>query len=159
MTEGGEGYKPNDEIKAKISKANTGKRRTEAQKTMQSERQKGRRHSEETKKKMSEVVKTEEWRANISAGLKGITRSEEHRRKLSEAKTSKDKIIAERDGVELVFYSRKEAHEYCVKVGLTTASIKTFRVGLRQGILKNQRRYGFKWRIESSVETIESSEE
>ena len=75
---------------------NTGKKHSEESKKKMSEAQRGKRLSEETKKKISEAKKgdrnpnygkkfSEEHRRKMSEAHKGKKRSEEHQRKLSES--------------------------------------------------------------------------
>lgn len=70
--------------------ANKGKKRSDETKRKLSESHKGNHPSEETRQKMSEKRKgkkhSEEWSKKISEANKGRKFSEEHRRKLSEAK-------------------------------------------------------------------------
>jgi hypothetical protein len=78
MTDGGEGWKHNEETKAKISAYRTGKK-----------------FSEETIAKMSASKKgkkrifSEEHKAKISAAMKGKTLSEEHKAKILLSKLGK----------------------------------------------------------------------
>lgn len=101
MTEGGEGFSPDEEIRNKISEAHTGKKL-----------------------------------------------SEEHRKRLSESHTENVTMVAEGEEVVLVFSNRKEAYKYCVEQGLANCTYQTFTVSIRNSIKRNQKRYGFKWRIE-----------
>lgn len=167
MTPGGEGYALSDEIKQKISVANTGKKRTpeqnarlsearkklglkwtEDQKKRHLERRLGSKHSPETIEKMKSVVKTEAWKQKISDALTGLPKSEEHRRKLSEAKTEQITIIATNDKEQLIFNNRREAYNYCISKGLTSTTYAIFVTSIRQGIQSNQVRYGYRWKIE-----------
>jgi hypothetical protein len=68
--------------------SNAHKNPSEETRKRMSEASKGRTHSEETKKRMSEVHKniSEETRRKLSEAHKGKTRSEETRRKISELK-------------------------------------------------------------------------
>lgn len=163
MTEGGDGFSPNEEIRNKISEANTGKKRTEEQKKAISERGKGRKNSDETKVKMSISAKkswTEERKKFMSETQKGKQKTEEHKKHLSESKIKKEMIIAENEKEIITFSDRKEAYNYCIEQRMANCTYKTFTVSIRNSIKKKQNRYGFKWRIEkSNVETKESSEE
>ena len=87
IREGGSKGRQSESTKQKISKANTGQKRTEEFKKLNSERQigriisdatkkkisekaKGRRHSEESKKKMSERAKGNQYAKKINNGTK-----------------------------------------------------------------------------------------
>ena len=73
--------------------ANKGKKRSDETKRKLSEAHKGNHPSEETRRKRSESLKgkpkSDEWRKKISEAQKGKHLSEEHRRKLSEARKGK----------------------------------------------------------------------
>ena len=73
--------------------ANKGKKRSDETKRKLSEAHKGNHQSEETRRKRSESLKgkpkSDEWRKKISEAQKGKHLSEEHRRKLSEARKGK----------------------------------------------------------------------
>ena len=151
MTEGGEGFSPDEEIRNKISEAHTGKKLSEEHRRAIGEGLRGRKNSEETKKRMSESAKkswTNERREAISEKLKGKPKSEEHRKRLSESHTENVTMVAEGEEVVLVFSNRKEAYKYCVEQGLANCTYQTFTVSIRNSIKRNQKRYGFKWRIE-----------
>lgn len=81
------------ETKMRISRANTGKKRTEEQRKRQSERQKGRKASIKTKNKQSDSHKGKiPWnkgKKGVQIYLKGRHRSEEARKKMSDAKKGK----------------------------------------------------------------------
>lgn len=103
-TYGGEGGRPTEETRRKLSEANKGKTRSEETRQKLSEAHTGKTLSEETRQKMSEAKKGEnnsmygkhpskETRQKISEANKGRTRSEETRQKLSEA--NKGKTLSE----------------------------------------------------------------
>ena len=78
-----------EETKSKISKSNTGKKRSEESRKKMSQRQVGRSHTPETKEKIkiaraSQVCskRSEETKAKMSAAQKGRTLTEEHKQKL-----------------------------------------------------------------------------
>lgn len=78
------------EIRARISAALKGCKKSAATRAKMSAWQKGRTLSQERRKQISEAnmgrVRTPESRAKTSAALKGVTFSAEHRRRLSEAR-------------------------------------------------------------------------
>lgn len=142
MTEGGEGFSPDEEIRNKISEAHVGKKLSEEHKRAISEGLKGRKNSEETKKAMSESAKkswTDERRRSASERLKGKPRSEEHRKHLSEALVKNVTMIAEGEDATLVFNNRREAYDYCVAQGLANCTYQTFTVSIRNSIKRNQK--------------------
>ena len=104
-TMGGEGGKPTEETKAKLSAAHKGKKqkpRTEEHKAKISAAHKGIKYTEETKAKMSASHKgrkmkpfTEEHKAKISASRKGKKHTEEAKAKISAAKKRKTDILQE----------------------------------------------------------------
>ena len=73
---------------------NKGKRRSEETKKKISEVRKGKKHSDETRRKMSEShkgkPKSEEARRKISESQKGKPKSEEHKKKMSESLKGKN---------------------------------------------------------------------
>ena len=105
MTDGGEGiFNPSDEVRSKISETHKGKtssmkgkKHTEETKRKMTESQKGNKNSlgkklsDETRKRMSEAKKkiSDETKRKLSEAKKGRKLSEEHKRKLSEAKKGK----------------------------------------------------------------------
>jgi hypothetical protein len=101
LTEGGEGsigWIPSEETKKKISKANTGKKRTEEVKNRLSELKKGvvpwmkgKSHSEEAKTKMSVAKK---GKPSPKKGKPGKPHSEETKRKMSETHRKRISLIA-----------------------------------------------------------------
>ena len=101
LTEGGEGsigWIPSEETKKKISKANTGKKRSEEVKNRLSELKKGvvpwmkgKSHSEEAKTKMSVAKK---GKPSPKKGKPGKPHSEETKRKMSEAHSKRISLIA-----------------------------------------------------------------
>ena len=101
LTEGGEGsigWTPSEETKKKISKANTGKKRSEEVKNRLSELKKGvvpwmkgKSHSEEAKTKMSVAKK---GKPSPKKGKPGKPHSEETKRKMSEAHRKRISLIA-----------------------------------------------------------------
>lgn len=105
MTDGGEGiFNPSEEVRNKISLSNKGKvssmkgkKHSEETKRKMTEAQKGnknslgRKLSPETRKKMSEAKKkmSDDTKLKLSEAKKGKKLSDEHKRKLSEAKKGK----------------------------------------------------------------------
>lgn len=98
LTLGGEGCIPNEETRAKMSKAQKGRPRSEETKRKMSEimqgRGVGRKISEETRKKKSEAssgtnnpffgkTHSDETKKKISEAKKGTVTNDEHRQKLS----------------------------------------------------------------------------
>lgn len=167
MTPGGEGYALSDEIKQKISVANTGKKRTpeqnaklsetkkklglkwtEEQRRNHIERRTGSKHKPETIEKMKSIEKTDTWKENISKSLTGKPKSEDHKKKLSEAMIEQVTIIAENSEERLIFNNRQEAYNHCIARGLTSTTYKIFVTSIRQGIQSKQVRYGYRWKIE-----------
>ena len=95
-TYGGEGCRPTEETRQKLSEAHTGKTLSEEHKKKISETLKGKPRPEETKSRISETLKgrtlSEEHKNKLSESLKGRTSpnkgrtfSEEHKNKLSES--------------------------------------------------------------------------
>jgi hypothetical protein len=98
LTDGGEGLaNPSETIRAKISKAKTGKCLSVDHRGKISEANRTRRATSETKAKMSAARKGVS-RPDISALFKGVPLSEEHRKNLSGPKTEEHraKIAAAR---------------------------------------------------------------
>lgn len=117
MTEGGDGVKPNEEVREKLSESirrrwqdgdyrkkvvEAHKRKTLSEETRRkiSEAQKGRKHTEETKRKLSEAHK-------------GKKLSEEHCKKMAEARRGEKSVSAKLTAPQVVF------------IRMLTPSIKT----------------------------------
>ena len=97
LTEGGEGCAACEETRKKISESNKGKTLSEEHRRKLSEAKKGRpspmlgkKHSEETKRKMKGKKLSEEHRRKLSEAHKGKTLSGEHRKKISESNKGKN---------------------------------------------------------------------
>ena len=91
----------------------------------------GKHHSDESKKKMSEVrkgkPKTEEWRKRIGEANKGKKMSEEARRKMSEAR--KGKHLSEEHKKKIGEASRNMSEETRNKLSAVTKGTRWFNNG------------------------------
>lgn len=170
MTPGGSAYHLSDEIKQKISIANTGKIRTDKMKQHLSEMRKGvsmkeetkqkisqtltgRHHSQETIEKMKAVQKTDEWKQKISEANKGKPKSEETKNKISEAKREYITIYASNG---MIFHYWKDIHEYLLQNNLTkSANIRVIRQNVRAALDDpSKTRFTLKWSYEPFPENF-----
>ena len=160
MTPGGSAYPLSDEIKHKISLANTGIKRSEEEKRHLSEIKKGipmkeetkrkisatltgRHHSPETIEKMRAVPKTEEWKRKISEANKGKKLSEETKKKLSESKRQYITIYASNG---MVFHYWQDIFDYLTKNNLTKGDIRNCRSSISASLRDPTKiRFGLQW--------------
>lgn len=165
LTTGGEGYELSQEIKDKISKANTGKKRTLEQCQHLSEVKKNLHfhHSEETKKLMSltrkgrklnlsseerarrKLPKSEKFKITLSEKMKGRILSEETRKKISESKKAYINLYCSND---IVFHSWEEVYNYLITNNLSIAKEVSICRNTIYTVLDKEDRYcyGLKWK-------------
>lgn len=108
LTSGGDGasgYKCSEETKAKISKANKGRKHSIETRKRMGDAHRGSKRTEETKKKMrisraKQAPMTDEIRNKISEAHKGKILTEEHKTKIS--KNNKSKILTEENVLNII---------------------------------------------------------
>ena len=130
MKGGGDNAIPGPEIRRKIAKTLTGMKHTEETKRKISEANIGennpnwgKTHTEETRRKISEAVTgkkhTEETKRKMSETRKGVPKSEEHRQNISKALTGENHPMWGKNHTEEARRKMSEAHKGIPKPKIT----------------------------------------